>query len=703
MTAPGSLTSLFRPGSIAVVGASRNPRTVGGAVFHNLLAGGFTGAVYPVNPNAPSVQSVKAWPRLEDLPEVPELVVVAVPPRQALEVVLAAANLGTKAAVILTAGFGETGPAGRELELKIRQIARGKGMRVLGPNCLGVLTPDPAVRMNATFGTTFPPHGNIAFASQSGAIGLAAVDLAADLGIGISAFASLGNKADISGNDVLEHFEHDPQTRTLLLYLESFGNPARFREIATRVARSKPIVLVKSGRSGAGARAAGSHTGSMAGPDASISALCRQTGVIRAETMEQLFDVAALLAGQPLPRGRKVAVVTNAGGPGILAADAIEGSGLSCPPLSESTQQALRAVLRPAASVGNPVDILADADAVTYGKALEQVARDPEIDAVIAMYVPPITGDALAVAREITRVTAETDKPVLVCFAGTFGVQEAFALLRSRQVPCYRFPEAPARALALAAEHAEWRRAPEALPEPAGPAPKDAVRALEVARQRLGAPGGWLSLGETETFARAWDLPLVTARRVCAEVPAVVRAAASLSYPVVLKADVPGLIHKSDVGAVALGLDSAARVEEAAQRMLQLSPTGFLVQSQVMDGEEWIVGAVRDPVFGPLVTVGAGGTRTELVRDVHQRLAPLSATDVDALMTMPRVGQTLGGWRGDGPLDGAALAHVIRTVGRAACGHPEITDLELNPVKVRARGQGAVGLDLRIHLGPETP
>lgn len=696
----GSLTPLFRPRSVAVVGASRNPRSVGGAVFHNLMRAGFQGPLYPVNAKASWVQSVRAYPSLAELPEVPELVIVAVPGAQVPDVVRDAAARRVPACVVLSAGFGETGEQGRAVERQLRETARAAGMRLLGPNCLGVLNPDPSVRLDGTFGTTFPPFGSIAFASQSGAVGLAAIDYASELGIGFSGFASLGNKADVSGNDVLEHFEDDVSTRAILLYLESFGNPARFREIATRVGRKKPIVLIKSGRSGAGARAAGSHTGAMSGPDASITALCVQTGVIRADTLEQLFDVATLLADAPLPSGRRIGVVTNAGGPGILTADALEANGLLCPPLGGETQVTLRQVLRPAASVANPVDVLADTDAKTYGRALRAVIADPDIHAIVATYVPPITGDALAVAQEIAEAARGSKKPVLACFVGTFGVAEALELLRREQVPSYRFPEAPARALALALGYAEWRDLAELPPHPVCAPPPGADRALERARARLGNSGGWLNAEELSELARAWELPVVAEQRTAPSMAAAVAAADALGYPVVLKAELTGLTHKTEAGAVAVQLKSRADVEAACTRMLRLEPTGLVVQRELTEGEEWIVGAVRDPVYGPLITVGAGGTRTELVRDIHQRLAPLSDRDVQALVETPRIGRTLHGWRGRPPGDAAALARFISIFSKLACAHPELGELEVNPVKVGPSGAGAIALDLRAHLSP---
>jgi acetyl coenzyme A synthetase (ADP forming)-like protein len=698
MPSPRPLSALFCPRSVAVVGASRRRDTVGGAVFANLMKGGFQGPVYPVNPSSPSVQSVRAWPTLEALPEVPELVVVAVPAPQVPEVVKRAAKLGVGAVIVLTAGFREIGEAGRLAEVDMVAAARAANMRLLGPNCLGAQNPDPSVRLDATFATTFAPDGGVAYASQSGALGLAALDYARELGIGFSAFASLGNKADISGNDLLEHFEQDPRTKVVLLYLESLGNPARFRAIAGRVGRTKPIAMVKSGRTGSGARAAGSHTGALAGPDAAISALCAQAGVIRADTLEQLFDVAMVLANQPLPKGRRVAVVTNAGGPGILATDALEAAGLLVPRLSAATEVALKAVLRPEASVQNPVDVLADSDPEAYGAALRLALADPEVDALVALYVPPVTSSAEAMAAAIVQAAAGSDKPVLSCFMGSHGVPEALASLHRKHVPSFRFPEGAAKALALAVAYAEWREAPESVLEKSAEAPGAATYVLSRARERLGREGGWLDAQEAAAFGEAWGLPMPAQRKVAPTAQAAEEAAVQLGFPVVLKADVSGLVHKTEAGAVALGLTSSEQVGAAARKMLALEPAALVVQRQVEGGDEWLVGAVRDPHYGVLVAVGAGGTRAELWRDTCQRLAPLSGADVDALLDVPRLGQTLHGFRGAPPADRPALAKLVRALAAAALAHPEVAELELNPVKVLPEGQGAVAVDIRVHL-----
>jgi len=700
MSSAQQLTHLFRPKSVAVVGASRKEQSIGGAVFRNLLAGGFRGTAYPVNPTAAAVCSVRAYPSLSALPEVPELVVIAVPAAKVLGVVEEAAAVGARALAVLSAGFGEVGKEGRAAERKVVEVARRAGMRVLGPNCLGVQNLDPAVRLNATFATTFGAAGSIGFASQSGALGVAALDHAGEMGIGFSGVVALGNKSDILATDVLEYFEADPRTKAILLYLESFVDPERVREIASRVGKTKPIALVKSGRSGAGARAAGSHTGSMVGPDAAVSALCEQSGILRVDSLEQLFDVSMVLADQPKQKGRQVAVVTNAGGPGILTADALDGAGLVLPQLAEATKRRLREVLRPEASVGNPVDVLADVTPPHFGFALKEVLEDPAIHAVVAVYVPPITGEAVEVAKAIARAAEGVDKPVLACFLGTFGVAEAVSVLHRAGIPAYRFPEQAARVLGLVASYVEWRESPVAPPEPV-PAPRPAAhQALERARARLGPPGGWLNAEEVASLADAWSMELAPQVRVEPSVRAAVAAAEKLGYPAVLKAEVRGMVHKSDIHAVALNIQGPAELRGAAARLLELEPEALVVQPHIDGGEEWLVGAVRHPLYGPLVTVGAGGVETELRRDLHNRLAPLSARDVEALIHTPRIGRTLQGWRGRPEGDAAALERLIRQISWCAFSHPEIGEIEANPVKVRPPGHGAVAVDLRVQLRP---
>lgn len=697
------LVPLISPRSVAVVGASSKVGSIGGAVFKNLLSAGFNGPVYPINRHTGFVQSVKAWARLEDLPEPPDLVVVAVPAPEVPGVIRSAGAIGARAVCVLTAGFGEAGPEGKALEKEMKAAISAAHLRLLGPNCLGLQNPDPMVRLDATFATTFAPTGSVALASQSGALGLAALDYANQLGIGFSFFTSLGNKTDVSGNDILEYCETDPRTKVVLLYLESVGNPQRFREITARVGRQKPIALVKSGRTIAGARAATSHTASLAGSDAAFSALCEQSGIIRAATLEELFDLAMVLDSQPLPKGRNVVVVTNAGGPGILAADALEAAGLTLPRLSPGTERIMKAALRPEASIQNPIDVLADATPEAYGSALAAALADDAVDAALALYVPPVTRAAADFARVIVQAAAGSGKPVVSCFMGTHGLAGALRSLQEARVPSFRFPEGAARAMARAANYAEWRSSPVSVPGPVSPAPAAAAAVVAKARARLADSGGWLTPEECLSLAEAWQLSLVPQRRVGPTAKEVRAAAQVLGYPVVLKADREGLVHKTEAQAVIVGIKDEASLDAAVEQLLKVKTDGFVVQRFLTGGEEWLIGAVRDPVHGPLVTVGAGGVRTELVRDVCQRLAPLSDEDVTCLIERPRIGKTLAGFRGAPRLDRGALRAFIRAFSSLALGHADIEEVECNPVKVLPEGQGAVAVDLRVRLIAHSP
>jgi len=485
--APSGLTALLAPRSVAVIGASRQRGTISGEVFHNLIAYGFHGPVVPVNPHADAVQGVRAYPDVESVPGPVDLAVVVVPAAAVIGVAEACGRKGVGALVVISAGFAETGEQGRARQQELVQLCRAAGMRLVGPNCMGVLNTDPAVRLNATFAPAPPPPGRVAFMSQSGALGLAVIDYAGVLGLGLSSFVSVGNKADVSGNDLIDHWEEDPATDVILLYLESFGNPRKFSTIARRVARTKPIVVVKSGRSPAGVRATTSHTGAMiAASDVTVDALFRQTGVIRTDSLHQMFDVAALVASQPPPRGRRVAILTNAGGPGILCADTCVAEGLEVPVLAEETQRALRAVLPGEASVSNPVDLLASAPAEQYREAIRIVGRDPGVDAVIVIFIPPLVTRAEDVAAALIEGARGLDRAqtVLSVFMQARGVPEALRAPEVR-IPSFAFPEEAALALARVARWGEWLARPvDTAVRPPGLRREDAAAVLAAARAR---------------------------------------------------------------------------------------------------------------------------------------------------------------------------------------------------------------------------
>ena len=701
---PRSLDVLFRPRSIAVVGASRERGSIAGEVFHNLIAQGFAGPVYPVNPSARAVQSVRAVPSVDDLDDDVDLAILVVPRKAVLEVVRACAAKGVRGIVVITAGFAEMGEQGRALQDELLATVRDNGMRMLGPNCLGLLNTDPGICLDATFAPTWPPQGVVAIASQSGAVALALLDYARDLGIGISMFASMGNKADVSGNDLLEYWELDPATRVVLLYMESLGNPARFMEIARRVSRKKPVVAVKSGRTAAGARAAASHTGSLAGMDVAVDALLGQAGVIRVDTMEEMFDLTVLLANQPVPAGNRVAILTNGGGPGIMAADGCESRGLDVAELSPRTKESLRAFLPAAASVRNPVDMLASASPAEYERALRILAHDDGVDAVLALFVPPVVTDAGDVADAIARAAHDTPKPVLACFMGTYGVPTAVRALREAKVPAYAFPEPAVLALSRAARYGAWLGRPEGeVPTFPDIDPARARAALE------GCAPGWLPPEASAELLAAYGLRLPRSAFAATAADAAARAA-EIGFPVALKLVSPTITHKTEVGGVQLELRDEAAVRAAfatiadnlAAHGQAAAMEGVLVQEMVEGGVETYLGTTYTPGFGMLVGFGTGGINVELWKDVVFRVHPLTDVDAREMLAQIRGRPLLDGYRGAPAADKEALAQAILRIDRMVGEHPEILELDLNPLIALPPGAGVVALDARVRVGART-
>ncbi len=699
-----ALLPFFRPRGVAVIGASRERGTIGGEIFHNLLAYGFNGPVYPVNPRAAVVQSVPAYASVEDIPGPVDLAVIAVPAAAVNAVAEACGRKGVRALVVISAGFAETGEEGRVRQAELLRICRAHGMRLVGPNCMGIINTDPSVRLNATFATAAPPEGRIGFFSQSGALGLAVIDHAAMLGLGISTFVSVGNKADISGNDLITYWESDPRTDVILLYLESFGNPRKFSRIAQRVGRSKPIAVVKSGRSRAGARATSSHTGALvAASEVTVDALFRQAGVIRTDTLEELFDVAMLLAHQPAPRGRRVGIISNAGGPAILAADACEAEGLEIPLLGAETQRRLREVLPPEASVSNPVDMVASATAAHYREVLRIVAADPAVDALIVIFIPPLVTRAEDVAAAIVEGTRElrAAKPVLTVFMSARGIPQ---ILRAPDVhiPSYAFPEDAAIALARVTRYGEWRARPR-RPPPQLDVRRDEAAAVVAAALRRGA--GWLLPQEVQALLSCYGLPLVRQETVRTPEEAG-EAAARIGGEVALKAVGSEIVHKTELGAVRLNLPPGEVPTAAAQMAASLAargvrPEGFLVQEMVPAGVEMIVGVVHDPQFGPVIACGAGGVLVELLRDVSVRLTPLNAEDAAEMVQSLKTFPLLAGFRGQPAHDAAALQEALLRVSALVEDLPQIVELDCNPIMVLQRG--AAVIDARVRVAPYEP
>jgi acetyltransferase len=707
----GTLDAILRPHTIAVVGASRSPQSIGHQVLANLVEHGFTGAVFPVNPHAAAVRAMKAYPDVAAIGEPVDLAVVVVPQRLVLGVVQQCADAGVPGLVVITAGFREVGGAGIEDERRLAALVRARGMRMVGPNCMGVLNTDPAVAMNATFAPTMPPPGRAAFVSQSGALGVSVLDYAREYGIGIAQFVSVGNKPDVSGNDLLLQWEHDDAVGVILMYVENFGNPRKFLEIASRITKHKPIIVVKSGRSRVGARAAASHTGALAASDTAVDALLAQAGVLRAATIEELFDMAMAFSGPPLPRSRRTAVLTNSGGPGILAADALETHGMEVADLEPATTALLRPLFPPEASIRNPLDMIASATAKDYRTALEALLGDPHVDAAVAIFVPPLGVRQEDVAEAIGAAAATNPaKTVLAVLMGRDGLPQGRAELHRAGIPAYIFPESAARALAALRRHREWRARPDVV-HPSFSVDRARAAALLAGAQAAGAT----RLNELDALSLldAYGIP-APAARLALDVEAAVAAATEVGYPVALKVVAPEIVHKTDVGGVRVDLSTAIELREAWAEMADavdraapgIAVTGFLVQHMVGGGNagggrETIVGLARDPVFGPLVMFGLGGVFVEALRDVAFRIAPLGALDAHDLIHSIRGFRLLEGIRGAEPADLAALADAVLRVAQLAIDFPQIAELDINPLL--AFPDRVVAVDARVMVAARGP
>ncbi len=692
-----SMKAVFEPRSIAVVGASRRAGQLGTEILKNLRGTGYKGALYAINPNATEIEGVPALPSLLDIEGSVDLAIIAVPAEQVERVIDECVAKGVNAVVVITAGFGETGQSGRDAEKRLVEKIRAAGMRMVGPNCMGVINTDPAINMHATFSSIFPPRGNVAMSSQSGALGIAILDYARLLNMGFSTFISVGNKADVSGNDLIQYWAEDPNTDVMLLYLESFGNPRRFGEIARRVGRRKPIVAVKAGRSAGGARAASSHTGALAASDAIVTDLFRQAGIIRTETLEELFDVAALLAHQPLPAGRRVAIVTNAGGPGILAADACEANGLELAALAPATTEALRALLPPAASVGNPIDMIASASPEQYAKSIRLVLDDPSVDAVMIIYIPVMPVHAEAVSAVIRQCAAESlGKTLVATFMSARGTPSSLAPVAS-----FPFPERAVNALARATRYAEWRRRPAGVVVKFPDIDREQIRAI--VDRKIAAGGGWLDALDVHGLLLAASIPSAMIEPVT-NVYDAVHAAMRMGFPVVVKAQGPTLLHKSESGAVKLSLQDEREVREAyleLQSRLADQMTGAIVQQMIPGGVEVMAGATEDPTFGHVLVFGAGGTLVELLSDVAFRIHPLTDIDAEDIMGEVKLARLLKGFRGSKPADTGAIKDILLRLSALVDICPEIRELDINPLE--ALEQGAVVVDARVRVEVSKP
>lgn len=695
------LSALLAPRSVAVIGASRRESNMGRQILYNLIHYGFTGSVYPVNPHAPSICSVKAYPHIGDLPERADLAVIVVPKEQVLTTVEECGVAKVKGLIVISAGFREVGGEGVGRESRLMEIVQRYGMRMIGPNCMGVVNADPAISMNATFAPTMPPFGHAAFVSQSGALGLSVLDYAREYGIGISQFVSIGNKPDVSSNDLLERWETDPSVKVILMYVENFGNPRHFLEIASRITKTKPIIVVKSGRSRAGARAASSHTGALAANDTAVDAMLAQAGVLRASSVEDLFDLAMGFGVSALPRSRRTAVLTNAGGPGILAADAMETHGLELVELSPATVERLRPLFPPEASIRNPLDMIASATPEGYKAALTAFLADPAIDAVVPIFVPPFGVKQEDVCEAIVSAAAEVpSKPMLAVLMGREGLPQGRAELHEAGIPAYIFPESAARALNSLNRQREWA---ERAPALVTARTVDRAAAEVILAGARAAKREQLTQVESIALLRAYGMPVAETRFVATEAE-LGAAGSAVGYPLAMKLASSDITHKTDVGGVMLGIADSAQLADAYTRMMttvrakapKATIDGVVLQRMVTGGCETIAGIARDSNFGPQLMFGLGGVFVEALQDVVFRIAPVDEVQALDMMHGIRGARLLDGVRGAPPVSKDAIAEVLVRLGQMAMAHPEIAELDINPLL--AFPDGAIAVDARVRV-----
>jgi acetyltransferase len=703
------LDALFRPCSVAVLGASSRRDSIGGTVLRNLVTGEYRGKVFPVNPAREVVMSMKCYRSVLDIPDPVDLAVVIVRKDVALDAIRECGEKGVQALVIVSAGFGETGtPEGREREAKLRGMLERYDMRASGPNCMGVINTEPAVRLNASFARLTPPPGPIAFVTQSGSLGESMLELAAERGAGISMFCSIGNRVDVDATDLVTYWERDERTSVIAMYVESFLDPRQFIPVARRVTRKKPIVAVKAGRTAAGARAALSHTGSLVGRDVSYDALFEECGIVRVTSVTELFDVATALSLQPAAPGSRVAVITNAGGPGILATDALVGLGATMAGFAPETTAELRAALHTEASVHNPVDLLAGAVARDYDVAVRAVLRDPAVDALLAIFAPPIMVDAEPVTRTIAAAVAaeKRGKPVVACMMSrSHSASQGELRLREAGIPTYPFPEEAAKAVAALVAHGAGRARPEDRPAEVRPTGDGGAAAIAAARGRVAGQAAevFLDLGEALALVSAYGIP-VAPTVFPGSLDEALDDAAKLGWPVVAKVDTPAIVHRSDVQGVVTGIADEGQLVRAWRRLSDLlrdkagGAGRVALQRQISGARETILGMTLDAMFGPLIMFGSGGIYVEVIRDVVFRLHPVGPRHAEEMIRQVRAFPLLAGTRGEAPVDLELLRDAIVRLSALVADHPEIAELEINPFLVAPQGQPSGAADVRVRL-----
>jgi acetyl coenzyme A synthetase (ADP forming)-like protein len=694
------LDHFFTPTSVAVIGASTEPGKVGYDILKNLIDAQFQGTIYPVNPKAEQILGIPVFKSVLDIPGAVELAVIVIPAKFVAGVLEQCGQKGIDAVVIISAGFKEIGPAGAELEKEAMAVAKRHGIRVIGPNCLGIIS--TGVGLNASFAPGTPKNGHLGLFSQSGALATAVLDWSTQAGIGFNKFFTFGNQADVATIDLLRAWKDDPEIRAIVAYIEAIGDGQQFMTLAEEVSRVKPVILVKSGTTAAGAKAAASHTGSLAGSDAAYDAAFHQSGVLRARTVQELFDYAIAFANQPLPKGKRVVIVTNAGGPGILCTDAVEKMGLELATIKPETVEILKTRMSPASNFHNPVDVLGDAKADMYAFAIETLMQDPDIDAIIVIVTPQTSTEIFGTADAVAKLEEKTEKPILTCFMGGTLMQEGIEHLMANEVPNYPFPERAVAALKGMAEYAQWKSIPRST-TPHFTADKEAVKAA-FAKTRA---DGRRHLNEVEcaVILEAYGFTLPK-NKLCTTADEAVAFADAIGYPVVMKIASPDILHKSDIGGVKVGLASAAAVAEAYTTMMtsiaakkpEANLWGVTVQQMVTAGKEIILGMSRDPQFGPMIMFGLGGIYVEVLKDVTFRIAPLTERDAQEMPTEIRAAKLLTGARGEQPVDMAALQESILRLSQLVTDFPEIVEMDINPLKVQPEAGGAIAIDSRISL-----
>lgn len=704
-----SLTPFFHPRTVAVVGASRARTGIGHRILESLQGSGFTGTIIPVNPHATEIAGLQAVPSLNSIPNPVDLAIIAVPPGAVLDIIDDCAAKKVPATILITAGFAETGGSGTSLEQQLLEKIRQHGMRLIGPNCFGLMNLDPAIRLNATYTPVFPPAGRVAIASESGGLGLAVVMAAERLNLGLSSFVSVGNHVDVSVNDLLEYWEQDQATDVILLYLETIVDPHRFRQIAERVGRKKPLIVLKAGRTEAGQSAAGSHTAALATNETAVDALFKQCGVIRTNTLEEFLALATGLSSQPFPAGRRVGILTNSGGPGVLCADRCAAEGLTVPGLSLRTQSILSAFLPPTAALRNPVDLIGFATEDQHARAVETMLASDEIDALIIVHVSVRAADNPSVAAGINRGIRAArqaigrNKPVYLCWMAEGDLDRTFTV-EGEIIPTYRHPEIPARVISHAAAYKTWRT------QAAGVIPSftniDLSEARAVCTKALAERGsGWLTTEETRAILTATKLPLVRGR-VATTAEDAVKIAREIGFPVAVKLASHTILHKTEIDAVRLNLADEQAVRDAVEairsRLTQhhtlAAMEGVLVQPMVSGGVEVMAGMTRDHLFGPVIAFGLGGVHVEVLGDVQFRIAPLTGHDAAQMVQQIKGSRLLQGYRGQPAADVKAIEEVLLRLSRLVAAVPEISELDLNPIIALPEGQGCKIVDARIRM-----